>query len=245
MGPDCGTAIINNVPLAFANVVPKGKIGMVCASGTGTQEVSSIIAQLGCGVSQVIGTGGRDLKKEIGGLMMKLGLDALINDPNTEVITLVSKPPAKEIASEILDIAKNAGKPVVVCFIVATARRSRPKAWSPPFRWRMPRTRRSPCLRRAGEGLCEFTMGEEKAETLAKEIAGKMAPTQKYVRGFYTGGTLCDEAMKLMIGNSATSTATSRCTRRISWRTRATARAASTRSSTLATTSSPSAVRTR
>ena len=117
MGPDCGTAIINNVPLAFANVVPKGKIGMVCASGTGTQEVSSIIAQLGCGVSQVIGTGGRDLKKEIGGLMMKLGLDALINDPNTEVITLVSKPPAKEIASEILDIAKNAGKPVVVCFI--------------------------------------------------------------------------------------------------------------------------------
>ena len=188
MGPDCGTAIINNVPLAFANVVPKGKIGMVCASGTGTQEVSSIIAQLGCGVSQVIGTGGRDLKKEIGGLMMKLGLDALINDPNTEVITLVSKPPAKEIASEILDIAKNAGKPVVVCFIGGDRSEIEAKGLVAAV-----------SLEDAAHKAVALLKGEP--EALAKEIAGKMAPTQKYVRGFYTGGTLCDEAMKLMIGN--------------------------------------------
>lgn len=70
MGPDCGTAIINNVPLAFANVVNKGDIGIVAASGTGTQEVSVIIDKLGKGVSQVIGTGGRDLKEEIGGITM-------------------------------------------------------------------------------------------------------------------------------------------------------------------------------
>ena len=117
MGPDCGTAIINNVPLAFANVVKAGDIGIVAASGTGTQEVSSIIDQLGGGVSQVIGTGGRDLKKEIGGLMMKLGLDALKNDPKTKVITLISKPPAKEIATEILGLAAATGKPTVVIFI--------------------------------------------------------------------------------------------------------------------------------
>ena len=201
MGPDCGTAIINNVPLAFANVVPKGKIGMVCASGTGTQEVSSIIAQLGCGVSQVIGTGGRDLKKEIGGLMMKLGLDALINDPNTEVITLVSKPPAKEIASEILDIAKNAGKPVVVCFIGGDPKEIEEKGLVAAVSLEDAAHKAVALLK--GEPVkdfVEFTMGEEKAEALAREIAGKMAPTQKYVRGFYTGGTLCDEAMKLMIG---------------------------------------------
>ena len=117
MGPDCGTAIINHVPLAFANVVRSGDIGIVAASGTGTQEVSSIIDQLGSGVSQVIGTGGRDLKKDIGGLMMKLGLDALKNDPKTKVITLISKPPAKEIASEMLALAAKTGKPTVVCFI--------------------------------------------------------------------------------------------------------------------------------
>ena len=68
MGPDCGTAIINNVPLAFANVVRGGNIGLVCASGTGAQEVSSIIDQLGGGISQLLGTGGRDLKSEIGGI---------------------------------------------------------------------------------------------------------------------------------------------------------------------------------
>ena len=62
MGPDCGTAIINGVPLCFANVVRRGDIGIVGASGTGTQEVTVIIDKMGGGVSQVIGTGGRDLK---------------------------------------------------------------------------------------------------------------------------------------------------------------------------------------
>ncbi len=200
MGPDCGTAIINNVPLAFANVVPKGDIGMVCASGTGTQEVSSIIAQLGGGVSQVLGTGGRDLKKEIGGLMMKLGLDALIHDDSTKVITLVSKPPAKEIATEILDIAKNAGKPVVVCFIGGDRREIEAKGLVAAISLE-DAAHKAVALSR-GEPLTDFlgfTMGAEKADALAAEIAGKMAKGQRYVRGFYTGGTLCDEAMKLMI----------------------------------------------
>lgn len=99
MGPDCGTAIINHVPLAFANVVKPGGIGIVAASGTGTQEVSSLVDQLGGGVSQVIGTGGRDLKKEIGGIMMTMGLESLIDDEATKVIVLISKPPGKEIAT--------------------------------------------------------------------------------------------------------------------------------------------------
>lgn len=200
MGPDCGTAIINNVPLAFANVVPKGDIGMVCASGTGTQEVSSIIAQLGGGVSQVLGTGGRDLKKEIGGLMMKLGLDALIHDDATKVITLVSKPPAKEIATEILDIAKNAGKPVVVCFIGGDRKEIEEKGLVAAVS--LEDAAYKAVALSKGEAVKDFrgfTMGEEKAEALAKEIAGRMAKGQRYVRGFYTGGTLCDEAMKLMI----------------------------------------------
>ncbi len=200
MGPDCGTAIINNVPLAFANVVPKGDIGMVCASGTGTQEVSSIIAQLGCGVSQVIGTGGRDLKKDIGGLMMKLGLDALIHDPKTKVIVLVSKPPAKEIAAEILDIAKGAGKPVVVCFIGGDRKDIEDRGLTSTVS--LEDAAHKAAALSKGEPVKdfkEFSMGEDRAEALAKEIASGMAKSQKYVRGFYTGGTLCDEAMKLMI----------------------------------------------
>ena len=31
LGPDCGTAIINGVPLGFANAVPRGRVGLVSA----------------------------------------------------------------------------------------------------------------------------------------------------------------------------------------------------------------------
>ena len=201
MGPDCGTAIINHVPLAFANVVKPGDIGIVAASGTGTQEISSIIDQLGGGVSQVIGTGGRDLKKDIGGLMMKLGLDALIHDPKTRVIVLISKPPAKEIATEILTIAKGAGKPVVVSFIGGD--RKEVESFGLTAAVSLEDAAHKAVALSRGEKTADFvgfTMGEAKAEAMAKEIAGKMAKGQRYVRGFYTGGTLCDEAMKLMIG---------------------------------------------
>jgi len=117
MGPDCGTAILNGVPLAFANVVARGDIGIVAASGTGAQEVSTLIDRLGGGITQLIGTGGRDLKEQIGGLMYSQALDALINDSATKVIVLISKPPSVTIADKILTQAKNGGKPVVVCFV--------------------------------------------------------------------------------------------------------------------------------
>lgn len=200
MGPDCGTAIINHVPLAFANVVRSGDIGIVAASGTGTQEVSSIIDQLGCGVSQVIGTGGRDLKKDIGGLMMKLGLDALKHDPKTKIITLISKPPAKEIASEMLALAAKTGKPVVVCFIGGDRKEIESHGLVAAISLEDAAHKAAALSRgETPKDYAGFAMGEEKAEAQAKEIAGKMAKGQKYVRGFYTGGTLCDEAMKLMI----------------------------------------------
>src|SRR5699024_4326446 len=117
MGPDCGTAIINNIPLAFGNVVKKGSIGIVGASGTGIQEVTVIIDKLGEGVSQVIGTGGRDLKEEIGGLMMLQGIEALQEDPLTEVIVIISKAPSRKVLEKILESIKNSPKPVIVHFL--------------------------------------------------------------------------------------------------------------------------------
>src|SRR5438045_2691591 len=85
LGPDCGTAILDGVPLGFANVVPRGRIGLAAASGTGLQEVTCAIARLGEGVSQAIGAGGRDISDEVGGLMMLRALDALGDDAATEV----------------------------------------------------------------------------------------------------------------------------------------------------------------
>ncbi|MCK5683958.1 acyl-CoA synthetase FdrA [bacterium] len=117
MGPDCGTAIINGLPLGFANVVKKGKIGIVGASGTGIQEISAIIGRFGGGITHAIGLGGRDLKEGVGGIMMEMGIDALMQDDETEIIVLCSKPPAHDIADKIIKKVENSKKPVIINFL--------------------------------------------------------------------------------------------------------------------------------
>lgn len=120
MGPDCGTAIIDGVPLGFANVVKAGSVGIVAASGTGAQEVSRLLDTAGVGVSQLIGLGGRDLSAEIGGLMAHLALDLLVEDAATSVIVVVSKPPAADVALalyERLSTIAAGGIPVVACLL--------------------------------------------------------------------------------------------------------------------------------
>ena len=132
MGPDCGTAILDGVPLGFANAVRRGRIGLVGASGTGLQQVSCLIDRLGEGVSQVIGVGGHDLDERVGGLMMLRRHRASRRRPGTAVIVLVSKPPAPAVARRVLDAARQSGKPVVACFLggdpapIAAAAPSRP-----------------------------------------------------------------------------------------------------------------------
>ncbi|MDH5606202.1 MAG: FdrA family protein, partial [Anaerolineae bacterium] len=117
MGPDCGTAIINGIGLGFANRVRTGSIGVVGASGTGIQAITSEVHNLGGGISHAIGTGGRDLKGKIGAITASQGLDLLARDDNTKVIVIVSKPPDPEIAADLLGRARAAGKPVVINFI--------------------------------------------------------------------------------------------------------------------------------
>ena len=117
MGPDCGTAILNGTPLGFANVVPRGDIGIVGASGTGIQEVSCLIANNGGGISHAIGTGGRDLKSEVGGITTLMAIDALDADPGTKHIVIISKPPAADVATRVLDRVGHSAKPFTVCFL--------------------------------------------------------------------------------------------------------------------------------
>lgn len=202
MGPDCGTAIVSGTPLAFANVVKSGDIGMVCASGTGAQEVSSLIDQLGGGISQLLGTGGRDLRMEIGGRMMELGMSALIRDPKTKVLVLVSKPPAPEIARRILDRAAAGGKPTVVCFIGGNPAEIEARGlWAALSLEDAAHKAVALSQGRKPEDFTGFAMGGRRAEELAASETARMALGQKFVRGLYTGGTLCDEAMKLMISS--------------------------------------------
>ncbi len=199
MGPDCGTAIINNVPLAFANVVKKGNIGVVGASGTGTQEVTVLIDKLGAGVSQVIGTGGRDLSKEIGGIMMIEGIKALAKDPNTEVIVLISKPPAAEIAERVLAVVKDAGKPFVVNFIGGNPEVIKQYGGIPGINLEDTAQKAAALSRKAtASETVKFGEDEASIKEIAAREAKRLKKGQKYLRGIYTGGTLCDEAMKLL-----------------------------------------------
>jgi succinyl-CoA synthetase alpha subunit len=199
MGPDCGTAIINNVPLAFANVVRKGHIGVLGASGTGIQEITVLIDKLGEGVSQVIGTGGRDLDKKIGGSMMLLGLDALINDPQTHVILLVSKPPHPEIAEKILIAAENANKPVVVNFIggdkdIVEKYKAYPCLSLEDAAKKVVALIRNEEIR----DFSGFNQPIEEINEIVKTEAKKFVQGQRYLRGFYTGGSLAGETMVLL-----------------------------------------------
>lgn len=197
MGPDCGTASINNVGLCFANEVRNGNIGIVGASGTGLQEVMVQIHRLGGGISQGIGTGGRDLKEEIGGIMMIEGLKALSRDKDTEVIVLISKPPAKSVEKKILEEVKKVDKPVVICFIDGD--KEDEKDSKATFVYGLYEAAKKAVELSSG---CEEEIGKENNLFIdVKELKKSLNPGQRYFRGLFCGGTLCAEALSILRGS--------------------------------------------
>jgi FdrA protein len=116
MGPDCGTAILDGVGLGFANAVHRGPVGVVGASGTGIQEVTCLLDAAGVGISHAIGVGGRDLSPEVGGIMTLRALDLLAADDTTERLVVISKPPDPQVARRVADAAATTGKPVILAF---------------------------------------------------------------------------------------------------------------------------------
>lgn len=195
MGPDCGTAIVNGVALCFANAVRRGNIGIVGASGTGTQEVTVHIDRLGGGVSQVLGTGGRDLGAAVGGIMMLDCLAALSQDEATAVIVLISKPPAPAVADKIVAAIKTCPKPVVVCFLGDGAKAA--GAEQTYFAVSLEEAARAAVALAAGQKPAPLSCRHEKLATMAAVARAKLAPEQKTIRGLFCGGTLCQEAARM------------------------------------------------
>ena len=191
MGPDCGTAMIAGVGFGFANHVRRGAVGIVAASGTGLQAVASRLHALGAGISHALGTGGRDLSAEVAGTSARQALDLLARDPVTEVIVLISKPPAPEVAACLLGAARAAGKPCVVCFL----------GYSPPTR-RQGNLRFAVNLDEAAELALEPMPGVEtpgsslKDQDLSQGIQplAQAAPPLS-LRALFAGGTLAYEAI--------------------------------------------------
>ncbi|HUF39349.1 MAG TPA: acyl-CoA synthetase FdrA [Anaerolineales bacterium] len=197
MGPDCGTAIINGIPLAFANVVAAGNIGLVGASGTGLQQVTCLIDDLGGGITQAIGTGGHDLSEMIGGITMLQGLEALARDSATEVIVLISKPPAPAVAERILEAAGEVEKPVVVNFLGLEALEDAPG--NVHFAGTLESAARISHALATGQspGGGSTRLDSQYSEGIARARSG-LGKQQKYVRGLYSGGTFCFEATILL-----------------------------------------------
>ncbi|SDK94104.1 acyl-CoA synthetase FdrA [Natronincola ferrireducens] len=195
MGPDCGTAIINGTALGFANAVNPGNIGMVAAAGTGLQEATCIVDSLGSGVSQALGTGGRDLKEAIGGKMMLLGLEALANDEATKVIVLISKPPSPIVMEKILETVKTINKPVVTCFLGGDPALVKGTGAIGAETLEDAATAAVRIMEGKEPESVFFTIDNAKIEEIVKEEIQKLGENQKYVRGLYSGGTLCYEGM--------------------------------------------------
>lgn len=197
MGPDCGTAIVNGMPLGFANVVRPGAIGLVAASGTGLQELTCRIHHLGEGVSQALGTGGRDLHEEIGGLAMCQAIAMLAQDPATRLIVLLSKPPAPAVATRVLQLARDCAKPVVVHFLGADAAQLASQGFMAGHNLQHTADVAVAALR----GQAVPAPAGPDPERLAQALAavGRMAKGQANLRGVFAGGTFCYEAQLALV----------------------------------------------
>lgn len=196
MGPDCGTSIINHKILGFGNTIREGTIGLVSASGTGLQEVTTLIHKAGLGISQAIGTGGGDLSKLVGGIMMIKGFELLEADDQTKVIVLISKPPNPSTMEKVLEAAKSSRKPVVVNFLGIDV--------EPQI---LGELRSANTLEDAARIACELAVMESKsvpskisdeAIALALKEHNNLAESQHYIRGLFSGGTLCYESQTIL-----------------------------------------------
>ena len=195
MGPGAGTAIINGVGLGFANAVARGSIGIVSAAGTGLQEVSTLICKRGAGVSQGIGTGGRDLSRDVGGLMFFAAIDALQADPQTEILALISKPPDAEVTKALIDRIKSSKKKTVLCLLGADL----PEKGSGNLFFTRTLEECAYTAAALAKGKLPdieklIKKEDEQLHALIKQWKGKFADNQCFVRGLFSGGTLCYEA---------------------------------------------------
>src|SRR3954470_24616308 len=174
MGPDCGTAVVGGVGLGFANVVRPGPVSLVAASGTGAQQVMSLLDAAGVGVRHCLGVGGRDMSSTVGGASARQALRMLDDDPGTDLVVLVGKPPAPEVEAALADVTAGMRTPVLTALLgpgkpdltaaVAQAVDALGLPWHEPRSWPAPVVRRGPYGR---------------------------------LLGAFSGGTLCDEAMVL------------------------------------------------
>jgi FdrA protein len=197
MGPDCGTAYLAGVPLGFANEVPRGRVGVVAASGTGLQQVATLLAAGEEGISHAIGVGGRDMGEAVGGVMTLAAIDALTADTGTEALVVIGKPPASSVRAAVTERLRAGGKPAVACLLGPDVEAGRD-----------------------GPLITAVTLEDAASATIAllhgtpwprppaprpsavpervEAIRRSLGPGQRGIRGLYAGGTLAEEARLIL-----------------------------------------------
>ncbi|MEM4970348.1 MAG: hypothetical protein QXE01_03750 [Sulfolobales archaeon] len=202
MGPEAGTSIISGVAIAFANQVRRGPVGIISASGTGLQEVSVLLHKIGLGISHGIGVGGRDLSREVGGIMTLFSIDVLERDEMTDVITIISKPPSREVMERVIDRISHGRKRYVTCFVGGGI-----VDLDPRLRGRVSQAKTlhgavletvkiyRPDLYR---GAYNRLWIDDHILAEISEASSRLREGQRYVRGLFTGGTLAYEAMLIL-----------------------------------------------
>ncbi|MCL2000247.1 MAG: hypothetical protein FWG74_02330 [Planctomycetes bacterium] len=190
MGPDCGTAIVDGTPLAFANRVARGPVGIVAASGTGLQEVSCLLHRLGVGINHAYGVGGRDLTDEIGGLSAFAAIGRLAGDPATKALVILGKPPGRETRQRILERCRAFDRPVFVHYAGISDYAAEIAAGLHPAR--------------DMTDLAEMAARHFRPGVILDEVADVRGPPVSirtgYVCGIFGGGTLCQEAAEICGG---------------------------------------------
>ncbi len=174
MGPDCGTAVVGGVGLGFANSTRPGPVGIVAASGTGCQQLMCLLDAAGVGVTAALGVGGRDLSSEVGGLSTREAMRRLDEDPSVELVLVVSKPPAADVAAELDSYASSLGTPVRFALLGEG----------------------QPDLTEAAEGVLE-ALGVQRPEWQSWGVGSARPTTGEHLRGLFVGGTLCKESLLL------------------------------------------------
>jgi FdrA protein len=190
MGPGAGTAMLGGTGLGFANVVERGRVGVVAAAGTGAQEVMSLLDRWGAGVSHVIGLGGRDLSEAVDGRMAKLAVFALRNDRETDVILLVSKPPSERVARELVGVAGQT--PLVASLVGLKAELDLPQGVT------VVTTLEGGVVQALGlVGLNPPDLTEGLAADV-ESVCARTPPERTLIRGLFSGGTLCYESLVIL-----------------------------------------------
>ncbi len=200
MGPGAGTAIVDGIGLGFANAVPRGDIGIVAAAGTGLQEVSTLIAKAGAGITQAFGVGGRDVSEPVSGIMLLEGLKRLQADAATRVIVVVSKMPAATVTEKILAQVGLSEKPTVLALMSANPQ---PEIENRKVKVATDLEQSAAIAvalargKSAQAARAELAKRDKTIAVKARGLRRKLNARQRYVRGLYSGGTLCEETMRI------------------------------------------------